>query len=163
MILPLICPVDLIAVRRNTVTSLNIDRAHYIIFTTLHCTIKWFWLYRVCGSYADLDGGFISEALMDFTGGVHMEFVLNEAPTYLWDIMDHAAKSQTLMGCATYHGVRPLIIMDSMIHRQILLAWTIDIEIQLKSKVYIHLAESAKCLLFYQNKRDHTKCMLLFI
>uniref|UniRef100_A0A673JHE1 Calpain-1 catalytic subunit-like n=1 Tax=Sinocyclocheilus rhinocerous TaxID=307959 RepID=A0A673JHE1_9TELE len=57
---------------------------------------------KVCGSYADLDGGFMSEALMDFTGGVHMEFVLNEAPTYLWDIMDRAAKSQTLMGCASY-------------------------------------------------------------
>uniref|UniRef100_A0A673KH36 Calpain-1 catalytic subunit-like n=1 Tax=Sinocyclocheilus rhinocerous TaxID=307959 RepID=A0A673KH36_9TELE len=59
---------------------------------------------KVCGSYADLDGGFMSEALMDFTGGVHMEFVLNEAPAYLWDIMDRAAKSQTLMGCASYHG-----------------------------------------------------------
>ncbi|XP_016099424.1 calpain-1 catalytic subunit-like [Sinocyclocheilus grahami] len=58
---------------------------------------------KVCGSYADLDGGFMSEALMDFTGGVHMEFVLNEAPAYLWDIMDRAAKSQTLMGCASYH------------------------------------------------------------
>ncbi|XP_016129923.1 calpain-1 catalytic subunit-like [Sinocyclocheilus grahami] len=57
---------------------------------------------KVCGSYGDLDGGFMSEALMDFTGGVHMEFVLNEAPTYLWDIMDRAAKSQTLMGCASY-------------------------------------------------------------
>lgn len=121
MILPLICPLDLeVVVRRNIVISLNIDRAHYIIFTTLHCTIKWFWLYRVCGSYADLDGGFISEALMDFTGGVHMEFVLNEASTYLWDIMDRAAKSQTLMGCASYHEVRPLIILDSMLHQQIL-------------------------------------------
>ncbi|XP_050989587.1 calpain-1 catalytic subunit-like [Labeo rohita] len=59
---------------------------------------------KVCGSYADLDGGFMSEALMDFTGGVHMEFVLNEAPAYLWDIMNRAAKSQTLMGCASYDG-----------------------------------------------------------
>ncbi|KAK7153306.1 hypothetical protein R3I93_011263 [Phoxinus phoxinus] len=59
---------------------------------------------KVCGSYGDLDGGFISEALMDFTGGVHIEFTLNEAPSYLWNIMDRAAKSKTLMGCSTYQG-----------------------------------------------------------
>ncbi|XP_056101637.1 calpain-1 catalytic subunit-like [Rhinichthys klamathensis goyatoka] len=59
---------------------------------------------KVCGSYADLDGGFISEALMDFTGGVHIQFALNEAPSYLWNIMYRAAKSKTLMGCSTYHG-----------------------------------------------------------
>ncbi|ROL51915.1 Calpain-1 catalytic subunit [Anabarilius grahami] len=59
---------------------------------------------KVCGSYGDLDGGFISEALMDFTGGVHMEFMLNKAPAHLWNIMDRAAKSQTLMGCGTYQG-----------------------------------------------------------
>ncbi len=33
----------------------------------------------------------MSEALMDFTGGVHMELVLNEATAYMWDIMDCAA------------------------------------------------------------------------
>ncbi len=32
-----------------------------------------------------------------------------------------------------------------------------------KSKVCIHLAESSKCELFYQNKKDHKKCMLFFI
>ncbi|XP_067310612.1 calpain-1 catalytic subunit-like [Pseudorasbora parva] len=57
---------------------------------------------KVCGSYADLHGGFMSEALMDFTGGVHIFLFLNEAPAYLWDIMDRAAKSQTLMGCDSY-------------------------------------------------------------
>lgn len=92
--------------RRNTVTSLNIDRAHYIIFTTLHCTIKWLWLYRVCGSYADLDGGFISEALMDFTGGTHMYYTLNMAPADLWKIMECAFKSKTLMGCGSNSVVR---------------------------------------------------------
>jgi len=44
---------------------------------------------------------------MDFTGGVHIQFTLNEAPSYLWDIMYRAAKSETLMGCGTYQGVRP--------------------------------------------------------
>ncbi len=58
----------------------------------------------------------MSEALMDFTGGVHLEFVLNEATAYLWDIMDHATKSKNLMGCASYHRVIPLIILDSMLH-----------------------------------------------
>ncbi|CAM4643763.1 unnamed protein product [Leuciscus chuanchicus] len=68
---------------------------------------------KVCGSYEDLDGGFISEALMDFTGGVHIEFTLNEAPPYLWDIMDRAAKSKTLMGCATYNGETRELVSSS--------------------------------------------------
>ncbi|KAK9960081.1 hypothetical protein ABG768_010157 [Culter alburnus] len=63
---------------------------------------------KVCGSYADMNGGFISEALMDFTGGVHMEFVLNEAPAHLWNIMDRAAKSPTLMVCGTYNRGPPV-------------------------------------------------------
>ncbi|XP_067223022.1 calpain-1 catalytic subunit-like [Chanodichthys erythropterus] len=70
---------------------------------------------KVCGSYGDLDGGFISEALMDFTGGVHMEFVLNEAPAHLWNIMNRAAKSQTLMGCGTYHGSREAVSSSGIV------------------------------------------------
>ncbi|XP_016099419.1 calpain-2 catalytic subunit-like [Sinocyclocheilus grahami] len=56
---------------------------------------------KVCGSYADLHAGFISEALMDFTGGTHMYYTLNTAPAGLWKIMECAFKSKTLMGCGS--------------------------------------------------------------
>ena len=61
--------------------------------------------YRVCGSYADMHSGCVSEALMDFTGGVHMHYELKTAPTDLWEIMYRAFQSEVLMGCATPAGV----------------------------------------------------------
>uniref|UniRef100_A0A671QVJ0 Si:ch211-202f3.4 n=1 Tax=Sinocyclocheilus anshuiensis TaxID=1608454 RepID=A0A671QVJ0_9TELE len=61
---------------------------------------------KVCGSYADLHAGFISEALMDFTGGTHMYYTLNTAPADLWKIMECAFKSKTLMGCGSNTVVR---------------------------------------------------------
>ncbi|XP_057183880.1 calpain-1 catalytic subunit-like isoform X2 [Triplophysa rosa] len=60
---------------------------------------------KVCGSFADLHGGFVSEALIDFTGGVHMHFDIKEAPANLWNMMESAFKSKTLMGCSTPRGV----------------------------------------------------------
>ncbi|XP_048095842.1 calpain-1 catalytic subunit-like [Alosa alosa] len=60
---------------------------------------------KVCGSYADMHFGYVSEALMDFTGGVHMTYKLNKAPPDLWDIMLRAAQSKPLMGCGTPAGV----------------------------------------------------------
>ncbi|XP_063040697.1 calpain-1 catalytic subunit-like [Engraulis encrasicolus] len=59
---------------------------------------------KVCGSYADMNAGSVSEALVDFTGGVHMTFDLKEAPANLWDLMFRAAKSRSLMGCGTPQG-----------------------------------------------------------
>ncbi|XP_062378907.1 calpain-1 catalytic subunit-like [Sardina pilchardus] len=59
---------------------------------------------KVCGSYADMNAGSVSEALMDFTGGIHMTFKLDEAPPDLWDIMFRAAQSKSLMGCGTPQG-----------------------------------------------------------
>ncbi|XP_050989286.1 calpain-1 catalytic subunit-like [Labeo rohita] len=59
---------------------------------------------KVCGSYADLDSGRRSESMLDFTGGVHLHFVLNEAPAYLWNIMKRAARAQSLMCCGTHKG-----------------------------------------------------------
>jgi len=49
--------------------------------------------------------GQVSEALMDFTGGVHMHYELKTAPTDLWEIMYRAFQSEVLMGCATPPGV----------------------------------------------------------
>ncbi|XP_052437307.1 calpain-1 catalytic subunit-like [Carassius gibelio] len=62
---------------------------------------------KVCGSYADLHFGFISEALMDFTGGTHMHYTLQKAPADLWKIMECAFKSKTLMECGTYAEIKP--------------------------------------------------------
>nr|XP_009291546.1 calpain-1 catalytic subunit-like isoform X1 [Danio rerio] len=56
---------------------------------------------KVCGSYADLNAGFISEALMDFTGGTHMYYTLSSAPADLWKIMECAFISKTLIGCGS--------------------------------------------------------------
>ncbi|KAL2099318.1 hypothetical protein ACEWY4_005798 [Coilia grayii] len=59
---------------------------------------------KVCGSYADMNAGTVAEALVDFTGGVHMCFNLKEPPAQLWDLMFRAAKSRSLMGCGTPQG-----------------------------------------------------------
>ncbi|XP_036398722.1 calpain-1 catalytic subunit-like [Megalops cyprinoides] len=59
---------------------------------------------KVCGSYADMNAGNVSEALMDFTGGVHMTFKLKEAPPDLWELMARAYRSKALMGCGTPQG-----------------------------------------------------------
>lgn len=57
--------------------------------------------YRVCGSYADMHAGRVSEALLDFTGGVHMHFDLKSAPADLWNMMYRASQANALMGCET--------------------------------------------------------------
>ncbi len=56
----------------------------------------------MCGSYADMHAGRVSEALLDFTGGVHVYFKLKQTSTDLWSLMDRAAKAKALMGCSTF-------------------------------------------------------------
>ncbi|XP_067223518.1 calpain-1 catalytic subunit-like [Chanodichthys erythropterus] len=64
---------------------------------------------KVCGSYADMDAGNISEAIMDFTGGPHMTIKLSEASDKLWDAMRRASQSESLMGCGTPGGQAGLL------------------------------------------------------
>ncbi|KAM9316881.1 calpain-14-like [Gastrophryne carolinensis] len=59
---------------------------------------------KLCGSYEDLQIGQVSEALVDFTGGVNMTVKLAQAPPDLWQIMVRAAHSGSLMGCQTQSG-----------------------------------------------------------
>ncbi|XP_033489466.2 calpain-9-like [Epinephelus lanceolatus] len=59
---------------------------------------------KVCGSYSDMNAGTPSEALSDFTGGVHMCINLAEPPQNLWELMFRAGKSTALMGCGTPQG-----------------------------------------------------------
>ncbi|XP_068088880.1 calpain-13-like isoform X3 [Hyperolius riggenbachi] len=56
---------------------------------------------KLRGSYQNLHWGFISEALVDFTGGVQMDFNLSNPPPDLRDIVLAAARSGSLMGCTT--------------------------------------------------------------
>uniref|UniRef100_A0A9J7XZD6 Zgc:162184 n=2 Tax=Cyprinus carpio TaxID=7962 RepID=A0A9J7XZD6_CYPCA len=59
---------------------------------------------KVCGSYADMHTGFVSEALVDFTGGVHVCFELEKTAIDLWSLMDRAVKKKALMACDTHQG-----------------------------------------------------------
>ncbi|XP_004418650.1 PREDICTED: calpain-14 [Ceratotherium simum simum] len=59
---------------------------------------------KLSGSYEDLQLGQVSEALVDFTGGVTVTINLAEAPGNLWDILTQAAYNRTLIGCQTHSG-----------------------------------------------------------
>ncbi|XP_033991122.1 calpain-1 catalytic subunit-like [Trematomus bernacchii] len=59
---------------------------------------------KVCGSYLDMNAGTPAEALVDFTGGVHMCIDLTEPPPHLWELMCRAGQSKSLMGCGTPQG-----------------------------------------------------------
>ncbi|XP_075781447.1 calpain-13 [Pelodiscus sinensis] len=56
---------------------------------------------KLRGSYQNLHLGYISEALVDLTGGVQVQFSLQSPPSDLQEILKAAVKSQCLMGCAT--------------------------------------------------------------
>ncbi|KAM8736136.1 calpain-1 catalytic subunit-like [Acanthopagrus schlegelii] len=62
---------------------------------------------KMCGSYTDMQAGTPAEALMDFTGGVHMCIQLSEPPSNLWELMCRAGQSKSLMGCGTSQGDTP--------------------------------------------------------
>ncbi|KAK3800956.1 hypothetical protein RRG08_001204 [Elysia crispata] len=55
---------------------------------------------KLSGSYESLIGGKITEAMVDFTGGVAEQFNLNNAPDNLYTIMLRAAHKNSLMGCS---------------------------------------------------------------
>ncbi|XP_037602486.1 calpain-1 catalytic subunit-like isoform X2 [Sebastes umbrosus] len=62
---------------------------------------------KVCGSYTDMNCGTTAEAMMDFTGGVHMCLKLSDHPRDLWELMCRAGQSKSLMGCGTRQGETP--------------------------------------------------------
>ncbi|XP_033844620.1 calpain-1 catalytic subunit-like [Periophthalmus magnuspinnatus] len=59
---------------------------------------------KVCGSYSDMNAGTPVEALVDFTGGVHICVQLSSPPPDLWELMCRAGQSKSLMGCGTPQG-----------------------------------------------------------
>ncbi|XP_048155742.1 calpain-13 [Corvus hawaiiensis] len=56
---------------------------------------------KLRGSYQNLNGGFLSDALVDLTGGVQVQFSLKDPPPDLEEILKAADKSRCLMGCST--------------------------------------------------------------
>ncbi|XP_070699004.1 calpain-1 catalytic subunit-like [Pempheris klunzingeri] len=62
---------------------------------------------KVCGSYTDMSAGTPAEAMMDFTGGVHMCIQLSDPPPDLWELMCRAGRSKSLMSCGTPQGKTP--------------------------------------------------------
>ncbi|XP_072783580.1 calpain-14 isoform X6 [Taeniopygia guttata] len=64
---------------------------------------------KLYGSYEDLQIGQVSEALVDFTGGVNTRIKLAEAPPDLWDILTRATYSTSLMGCQTHLGTTKVL------------------------------------------------------
>lgn len=74
---------------------------------TVSCLLKHgvrtanFFVFRLRGSYQNLHGGYISDALVDFTGGVQLQFSLKKPPPDLQEILKAAGKSRCMMGCST--------------------------------------------------------------
>ncbi|XP_054470059.1 calpain-1 catalytic subunit-like [Anoplopoma fimbria] len=62
---------------------------------------------KVCGSYTDMIAGTPAEAMMDFTGGIHMCIQLSDPPANLWELMCRAGQLSSLMGCGTPQGETP--------------------------------------------------------
>ncbi|XP_066403864.1 calpain-13-like [Molothrus aeneus] len=56
---------------------------------------------KLQGSYQNLNGGYLSDALVDLTGGVQVQFSLKEPPSDLEEILRAADTSGCLMGCST--------------------------------------------------------------
>ncbi|KAM6082737.1 LOW QUALITY PROTEIN: calpain-13 [Chlamydotis macqueenii] len=61
---------------------------------------------KLQGSYQNLHGGYLSDALVDFTGGVQVQFSLKDPPPDLEEILKAADKSRCLMGCSTSGQLR---------------------------------------------------------
>ncbi|KAM6270519.1 calpain-14 isoform 3-T4 [Spheniscus humboldti] len=64
---------------------------------------------KLYGSYEDLQIGQVSEALVDFTGGVNIRIQLAAAPPDLWDILTRATYTRSLMGCHTHLGATKVL------------------------------------------------------
>ncbi len=58
--------------------------------------------------------GTASEALKDFSGGVHMNYMRSKCPSDLWDVMNRAVQCDTMSGCKTYAGVKDLIVQTGI-------------------------------------------------
>nr|XP_013805229.1 PREDICTED: calpain-13 [Apteryx mantelli mantelli] len=67
------------------------------------------------GSYQNLHGGYISDALVDFTGGVQVRFSLKDPPSDLEEILKAADRSHCLMGCSTSGQLRNIELRNGIV------------------------------------------------
>ncbi|XP_074434314.1 calpain-13 [Larus michahellis] len=70
---------------------------------------------KLRGSYQNLHGGYLSDALVDLTGGVQVQFSLKDPPSDLEEILKAAAKSQCLMGCSTSGHLRNIELRNGIV------------------------------------------------
>ncbi|XP_025950530.1 calpain-13 isoform X3 [Dromaius novaehollandiae] len=70
---------------------------------------------KLRGSYQNLHGGYISDALVDFTGGVQLQFSLKNPPPDLEEILKAADRSQCLMGCSTSGQLRNIELRNGIV------------------------------------------------
>ncbi|XP_074844682.1 calpain-14-like [Carettochelys insculpta] len=95
--------------------QLPVNEAGQLVFLSSACkNVFWGALLekayaKLYGSYEDLQIGNVSEALVDFTGGVNMTIKLAEAPPDLWNILTRATCSRSLMGCQTHLGTTQVL------------------------------------------------------
>ncbi|XP_045045239.2 calpain-14 [Desmodus rotundus] len=94
---------------------LPVDEAGQLVFVSSTCK-NLFWgallekaYAKLCGSYEDLQRGQVSDAFLDFTGGVTITINLAEAPGNLWDILTRATYGKTLIGCQTHLGSKRVL------------------------------------------------------
>ncbi|XP_074844508.1 calpain-13 [Carettochelys insculpta] len=62
---------------------------------------------KLRSSYQNLHWGYLSDALVDLTGGIQVQFLLQQPSFDLQEMAKAAAKSQCLMGCTTVGGQSP--------------------------------------------------------
>ncbi|NXX63583.1 CAN13 protein, partial [Scopus umbretta] len=76
------------------------------LYRVANCRLINFPPTRLQGSYQNLHGGYLSDALVDLTGGVQVQFSLKDPPPDLEEILKAADKSKCLMGCSTSGKLR---------------------------------------------------------
>ncbi len=59
-----------------------------------------------------MHSGRVSEALLDFTGGVHVCLGLEKPAIDLWSLMDRATNTKALMACGSNQGVSGDLKLD---------------------------------------------------
>ncbi|XP_074140836.1 calpain-14 [Sminthopsis crassicaudata] len=85
------------------------EAGHLVFVSSTYKNLFWAALLekayaKLSGSYEDLQTGHVSEAFVDFTGGVTATIQLAKAPSDLWDILTRVAAKRALIGCQTHSG-----------------------------------------------------------
>ncbi|NXJ04971.1 CAN13 protein, partial [Odontophorus gujanensis] len=88
---------------------------------------------KLQGSYQNLHGGYISDALVDFTGGVQVQFSLKDPPPDLKDILKAASRSHSLIGCSTSGWMTNSVLRNGIVQGH---AYTVTGAVKIRFKNY---------------------------